>query len=82
VKTAIGKLSQHQETVKSYFSTSQIKPRFMWVGYSFFILLIAAILYLNSRQKLRAKNVFNQALINLETTQSQLIAEKERAEQG
>jgi signal transduction histidine kinase/HPt (histidine-containing phosphotransfer) domain-containing protein len=54
----------------------------MWVGYSFFMLLIAAILYINSQQKLRAKNVFKQALINLETTQSQLIAQKERAEQG
>lgn len=54
----------------------------MWVGYSFFILLIAAILYRNSRQKLRAVNVFKQALIKLEATQSQLIAQKERAEQS
>ena len=54
----------------------------MWVGYSFFILLIAAILYRNSRQKSRAVNVFKQALIKLEATQSQLIAQKERAEQS
>ncbi|MBK9489459.1 MAG: hypothetical protein IPO07_12210 [Haliscomenobacter sp.] len=48
----------------------------MWVGYSFFILLIAAILYRNSRQKSRSVNVFKQALIKLEATQSQLIAQK------
>ncbi|AEE49532.1 ATP-binding protein [Haliscomenobacter hydrossis] len=54
----------------------------MWVGYSFFILLIAAILYRNSQQKSRAVNVFKQALIKLEATQIQLIAQKERAEQS
>jgi len=54
----------------------------MWVGYSFFILLIAAILYRNSQQKSRSVNVFKQALIKLEATQSQLIAQKERAEQS
>ena len=45
-------------------------------------LLLLAILYFNNQQKTKANKVLRRALNSLNATQQQLIAQKERAEQG
>lgn len=45
-------------------------------------LLLLAILYINNQQKTKANKVLRRALNSLNATQQQLIAQKERAEQG